>query len=982
MQHYSLSRIIRVTGALALLAAGGAGAEVLSTEFGKSIEIVDENGVRTLTGPRFTAVVQPRIIHKDLRDLPVLEPWQPGDPIVTIPKRRGPPAIADPQPVNPVDGPDPLLQRQQDHGKARGAGGFTTPIFNFQGDDSGSNPHDPNGEIGPDFYVQAINGPGGTRYTWYDKTDGSIAAGPFTLSDLAETGPCTGGLGDPIMLFDEMANRWVLTEFSSTDDRMCVYVAQDDTPLDGPWAMYDFQSAFSFPDYPKYGVWSDAYYVGTNETSSTQYAFERDQMLQGNNAQMVSFPETDPSAFGFFMMPPVDHDGATPPPAGEPGIFIRHFDDEAHEPGNNDPSNDLLQLYEFNVDWTTTAISQLTGPFDLQIAEIDSELCGFTSFFCFPQPNSGTTLDPLREVIMNLPKYRNFGSHETIVGNLVTDVDDTDHGGVRWFELRRTGGGNWTLEQEGTYAPDRADGEDATEHRWMAGSAMDESGNIAIGFNLSNDTNIFPSMTYSGREATDAPGVLTQGETDLVLGDAPNGSNRWGDYSSMSVDPVAGCTFWFTSNYSSASTPTGATQIAAFKFDACGEPTFTLSGDNTDQLACTETGDDMLDDVAIDVGSRNGFTNPVSLAFNPPLPAGFTGDIDPTLVNPPGTAIASLTVTDGTAPGDFTATVEGTATGTDPRTLDIAVNVADTTPPAPALQSPADGALNVDPRPTFSWSDATQANSYTIQVATDPDFNDIVINATAMGTSFMPAGNLPTSTQLYWRVSAANQCGTSAQSATFTFTTQAAGGDCGPGTEAVIHFEDDMESGDNGWTHNAAQGEDTWELNDTDANSPTMSWRGLDIDTISDQRLVSPQITLPADVDTPTLQFYNKRDIEAGGAGCFDAGILEYSTDGGSTWTQVLNDRLDTDPYTGTIDSGFGNPLGGQPGWCGMQDWTRTVVDLRGLEGENLNFRYRIGTDSSIAADDWHIDDAKVQSCEVVLPEVFFVDGFEEPPAI
>ena len=223
-------------------------------------------------------------------------------------------------------------------------------------------------------------------------------------------------------------------------------------------------------------------------------------MLQGQPAGQQRFTISDPAAFGFAMIPPVDHDGLQMPPAGAPGIFIRHFDDEAHAPGNNDPAGDRLQLWELDIDWENEANSTLTGPIEIAIAEIDSEQCGFTAFECYPQPGTSIGLDPLREVVMNLPKYRNFGTHETIVGNLVTDVSGNDQGGVRWFELRRVSGGGWTLHQEGTFAPDITDGAGAVEHRWMAGSAVDESGNIAVGFNLSNDTNIFPSLTYAGRE--------------------------------------------------------------------------------------------------------------------------------------------------------------------------------------------------------------------------------------------------------------------------------------------------------------------------------------------------------------------------------------------------------------------------------------------------------------------------------------------------
>ena len=985
-------RISGITAAIAsmtvtsVLVFGAAQAEIIDAEFAKSVLTENAAGVPMKVGPDFTATVVPTIVNINLRDLPVVDPWQPGDPINTIPRLRGKPAIVDPQPVNPVLPGDPLVARQNEYSE-RGPGTFVTPLVNVEGLNNGSNPHDPNGEIGPDFFVQMINsavgGGFGSSAIWHNK-DGSVNTGPFTLHSLGGSGPCSTGRGDPIAFYDELADRWVLTEFSSSGNRMCFYVAQTNDPINGGWFAYDF-AGVSFPDYPKYGAWSDAYYVGTNEASSALYAFERDQMLLGNPAQMVRFSITDPAAFPFAMIPPVDFDGLTPPPANEPGIFIRHFDDEAHDPGNNDPASDLLQIWEFDVDWANTGNSAITGPINVQISEFDSEQCGFSAFQCYPQPNTGTTLDPLREVVMNMPKYRNFGSHETIVGNLTTDVSGNDQGGVRWFELRRMGGGAWSVFQEGTYAPDIDDGAGAVEHRWMAASAMDESGNIAVGFNLSNDTNIFPSLTYDGRLESDPPGVLTAGETTIVDGTGSHtSSTRWGDYSSMSVDPSDGCTFWFTSNYgSSATSPTAATRIASFKFDSCGDPTFTLSGDPTDQQVCV-MGDTPLAPVNLTIGSANGFTDPVSLSFNPALPAEITGNISPTMVTPPDSATANLTVLGTATAGDYMATVEGFSAAVGAKTIDINVAVATQAPPAPTLTAPADGALNILPRPTFSWTAAAQANEYLLEVATDSGFTNIILSQMAVGTNFMPNFDLPTSSTLYWRVTPANQCGNGSTSAVFSFTTIAAPGDCSPGSTPRIHFLDDMESGAPGWTSSSDVGPNTWTLTNTTSNSGSFSFNGQDIDSESDQRLVSPAIPVPAVAPALSLQFFTEQEIESDApSNCWDGGILEISTDGGGIWNQIDNARLQTDPYDGEINdfSGGQNPLFGLDGWCGdPQPWTRSVVDLSGFEGETLNFRFRLGTDGSVGRDGgWSIDDVRVQSC---VSGPIYDDSFESglPP--
>ena len=192
------------------------------------------------------------------------------------------------------------------------------------------------------------------------------------------------------------------------------------------------------------------------------------------------------------------------------------------------------------------------------MSEFDSTLCGLTSFSCIPQPGTGVKLDPLREVIMNRLAYRNFGNRQVLVGNFSTDVGG-DRSGVRWFELRKTGA-SWTLFQEGTYGS-------GTLNRWMGAIAMDKSGNIALGYNVANSST-YPGIRYAGRLSTDPLGGLPQGEHTIVSGSASNGSNRYGDYSAMSIDPADDCTFWFTGEWNAGSS--WSTRIAKFKFDQCG----------------------------------------------------------------------------------------------------------------------------------------------------------------------------------------------------------------------------------------------------------------------------------------------------------------------------------------------------------------------------------------------------------------------------
>ncbi len=457
---------------------------------------------------------------------------------------------------NPDYGPDPLLQAQEDAGPAA-VDAFGTPILNFNGQGyTFVNPPDTVGDVGPSHYVQMINGSGGAAVRLYNKTTGAPIGNTFSLDNLATGGACANGAGDPIVLYDQAANRWMLSEFAGSGNHLCVYISRTADP-GGQYWFYDFTTP-NFPDYPHYGVWPNAYYVSTNESGGpAAYALERSKMLNGQSAQYVRRTASSLSGFGFQALTPADLDGPTAPPSGSPGIFMRHRDTEAHGPAGM-PSKDLLEVWQFTVNWANTAAATFSKIADIQVSEFDSTLCGLTSFACIPQPGTGVKLDPLREVVMNRLGYRNFSNRQALVGNFTTDVG-SDRAGVRWFELRKTGA-NWTLYQEGTYAP-------GSLNRWMGGIAMDKSGNIALAYNVASSST-YPGIRYAGRLSSDPLNTLPQAEYTIVNGTGSNSSNRYGDYSAMSIDPADDCTFWFTGQWNASST--WSTRIAKFKFDQCG----------------------------------------------------------------------------------------------------------------------------------------------------------------------------------------------------------------------------------------------------------------------------------------------------------------------------------------------------------------------------------------------------------------------------
>ncbi len=414
----------------------------------------------------------------------------------------------------------------------------------------GVDPPDPSGAIGAGRYLIMTNAGFGSRYQIFDSIGNPLTGVTGSNGFWSQFGKT--GCGDPIVMYDKQANRWFLSEFACQGNTLLMAISTTSDP-GGSYNSYQFTTP-NFPDYPKYGIWHNSYVCTSNEAASTIYLFERDSMIIGSPARMLRFTVPNLSAFGFQTLTPVDWDGTEPDPS-KPASAWRHVDDEAHFPGTADPNSDYIEYWEVIPDFDTASNSVLVGPKTITVSEFDSDINGYFLFWGITQPNSSTTLDPLREVLMQKVQYREMDSFEVAVAAHVTDVDSTDWAGMRWYEFRRLDTGDWFLYQEGTYAPDG-------DNRWMGCAAMDKHGNIALAYNVSSTTT-FPSLRYTGRLKDDPLGQMTMEEQEIATGFAPNSSFRYGDYNSISIDPRDDETFWFTGEFNQVSS--WSTEIVKFK---------------------------------------------------------------------------------------------------------------------------------------------------------------------------------------------------------------------------------------------------------------------------------------------------------------------------------------------------------------------------------------------------------------------------------
>lgn len=493
---------------------------------------------------------------------------------------------------------------------------IATPALTFEGINNNDNlqdlgfevfPPDTNGAVGPNHYVQMVN----LLFQVFDKS-GNPLTNPSSIASLfvaaGITGLCAKGdqQSDPIVLYDSLADRWLLSQSAFDLDASgnpvppsteCIAISKTPDPT-GAYFVYAFQIPNDLlGDFPKLAVWPDAYYMTTNDFGGSNlnfigvgvFAFDRSKMLAGDPTANMIFIDLsqDSSMSHLFQMLPSNVEGQAPPD-GTPNFVAGLV-----APEIMGDSSDGIRLFEFHPDFNTpsntTFIERTESP--ILTAPFNANLCNF-SLDCIPQPNTEQKIDasPSSQGLNHSLQYRNFGTHESLVTTHAVDVG-SNRAGIRYYEIRRNlPSGSFFINEQGTFAPN--DG----NNRWMGSASMDKNGNIAVGYSVSSSST-FPSIRYAGRLANDPSGQLAQGETTLQAGSgSQSGSNRWGDYSRLAVDPSDGCTFWYTNEYYTSQNNGSIlwrTRIGKFSFPTCtanpencvGTGPFSIKGNVKSQIS-------------------------------------------------------------------------------------------------------------------------------------------------------------------------------------------------------------------------------------------------------------------------------------------------------------------------------------------------------------------------------------------------------------
>ncbi len=856
-----------------------------------------------------------------------------------------------------------------------------TPAVSFEGTSQadtislgqGYLPPDTNGAVGPNHYVQTVN----VTFRVWNKT-GSPLTNTAALSSLFAPlgGPCaTTNDGDPVVLYDQLADRWIISQFCvsviNPNNHQLIAVSKTGDPT-GAYYLYDFMMPnIKFNDYPKLSVWPDGYYMTDNQFNQAGnlfeqagvFAFDRAKMLAGDpTASYVYFDtavlyppstgNTGPDGIGGML--PACVDGLTPPPVGAPCPFAYFEANEFGDPG------DRLRIFDFHVDFTTPANStfvERTGS-PLTVAAFDPVTVP-NSRNVIPEPSvsSSSYLDAINDRLMFRLAYRNLGTSETLILNHTVNAatNPAYRAGVRFYELTRTSpSAPFTIAEQQTWAGTPGD----TAQRWMGSGAMNFQGDIAVGYSVSSST-VFPSIRYAAKLGTDPAGSgLAQGEQTIISGSGSqtSTSGRWGDYSDMTVDPADDCSFWYTQEYyPSSGSSSWHTRIAKIVPGTLAvSPRGTISGTVTDCASGVP-----ISNATVQI--TGGYFRMTDASGN-----------------------YSATV----APGTYTATVSGPNLGTVTSGNLVVTNGGTATFNACLMGVPVVVADNatvttdncnsngvIDPNETvtvsFGIKNTGSANTSnltaTLQATggvTSPsapqNYGVVVAGGATVYRSFtFTADNLACGSTLVATLQLQDG-GTDLGTVTYNFTT-------GMMNVALSENFDGVAAPAlpaNWVATNAAGAAPLWVTSTTSADTVPNDAFVDDPTSVSDKRLDTPSIAITS--SAAQVSFRNSYNLES----TYDGGVLEVSSPNinGGAFTDITDPTVGgsfvSGGYTATIDTHYSNPLAGRQAWSGSSGGYVTTVANLGphVAGQTIKLQFRMGSDTSVGLSGWSIDGVRVSN--------------------
>ncbi len=881
--------------------------------------------------------------------------------------------------VGPVNIPAPDVLKAFNGLSGSESGGFLPP--------------DTTGDVSPAHFFQMVN----TAWMLFDKATGNRVFATPALGNSFFAG--FGGLcettnqGDPLVLWDDAAGRWIVSQFAFTSLTVgpflqCVAISQTADPL-GAYYRY----AFAYPvfnDYGKMGVWrttdssQNAYlftmheFIGNAFQGTSFAAVERDKMLIGQPAKFIRAGGID--VFGAL---PFHLEGQFGMPESACPMFVDRISTGAG-----------YHVWDFCLNWDAGTTTFTDTPTSIISDSYAQGLAGI------PQLGSAVRLDDFDTNTMYLAALRAYGptgpGEATAVINHAVDVG-ADRAGARWAQFGFTPGetvvggvaGEFKagfesgapsvltkrLVDQGTFAP-------GTEHRWLGSINQDKNGNIGFAYSVGSPT-INAQIRHTARARTDAPGLMrdeivpgftedcTPTTTGAQLAAPQQGRpfSRWGDYSTTGVDPSDDCTFWHTNEYYATTSNTNwQTRVCSFKLAECGQSDFSVEATPTSLVPfCVAPAASRT--FTIRAGALGSFAGTVALSAS-----GFPGGIFPTF----GTTTLTAGQTTTLALNGFSinpaGTYQGTVTGTSgaqSRSATVRFGISTAPAASPTLLTPTSGATGVSIRPSLSWN-APGGISYKIELSLSNTFATILETGTSTTNSYTPALLLATNTPYFWRVTPTNYCGVGAVSLTGNFTTGLAGA-CPAGTNDLTAFSDTVDGDKVAWTTQSISGDAAaaWSkrIPPTGTGLATRAWvAGNSTTAVADQRLISPPITVPVATLRPlTLAFDAHHQYEVDGAvNCWDGGFVEISTDAGASWLPLGNQRTLTDAYPGVL-SGSGSA--GESAWCRQATpgtAVRSIFTLDEFAGQTVQLRFRSVSDdntSGPAPAGWSIDNIFVKGC-------------------